>query len=163
MKKQPQTFLIGEKSRTRKVYWRTYLCLLILFALATACTACGGQAESGQQDEGEDPFIGSWVSADENGEALELTLDIWMDSDGVYHGEISIPQDETTVDYLEFSAKRKGKILKYTDGKRTRISYEEENLAEEEIITSKAAGEIRRDGDRLIWKGKGEKQRVTFS
>ena len=137
------------------------MCLLIMFTLSAACAACGWR-EAESQAEGENPFLGSWVSEEGEEDAMNLTLDIWIDSDGVYHGQISIPQDETTVDFLEFSAKMARQSLKYTDGKRTRISYDEENLAEEEVLSSDDAGEIRIEKNKLTWEDKREGKSVTF-
>ena len=140
-----------------------FLCLMLF--LSSFCVACGmpdGAAVRGESETGGDPFLGSWEAETTDGAETYITMDIWLDSDGSYHGQISIPQDESTVDYWEFSAERHGGSLKYADGKKTRILYEEENFEKEETIVTEDKGEIRVDKEKLIWKSAVEGQEITF-
>ena len=133
----------------RLVYAALPLIFLIIF------TGCQTPNLKGKGEEGVDKFSGMYVS--EN-----ASMDIYLDDNDEYVGEISIGNDDSTIYYFKFTSVSDKNKLSYKNGELTKLTYDEYGDFTEETIKEKTKGSVKRRGDELIWKDSSQKESYSF-
>lgn len=122
--------------------------LIIFFS---SCATVGGSASDTEL------FVGSRQSTKISGGDIasyigdEAVLDITSDDEGVMHGEISLPVDEDTVLYWNFSAPLKDSAISYSDGTCVTLTYDSAGDFSGDTVYEDGVGSVTLSGEGLVW------------
>lgn len=128
-----------------------------IFALVVLIIFVGCQIPTvkGNDKRAVDDFSGIYVS--EN-----ASMDIYLDDNDKYVGEISIENDDSTIYYFKFTSVSDKKKLSYKDGELRKLTYNEYGDFTEETVKEKTKGSIKKQGEELIWKDSSQKGSYSF-
>ena len=96
-----------------------------------------------------DSFAGEW-------ESDGTILDIWVDDDGVCHGEVTRVLEENVVSFWSFSGEPENGAFSYSDGKKITATYDEGGDVSEDHVYEDGRGSITKNKEGLIWEDKVE-------
>lgn len=116
----------------------------------------GGYSELREvRDEVQVSLLGEWRASDDE----NFVVDIWRDGEGLFHAIVNISQKEGEVVFYEMSGDWQDfdAGFKYSDCKKTVVTYDEDETAHTNEIYSDGTGSMNLKDGRLVWTDKKEK------
>ena len=116
------------------------LCLVFVFLMGCGIPNAAGTSKAAEK------FLGEWQ--DETGSVI---LDVWKEDSGLVHGEVCWIGEENRIRTWSFTGTARGNTFTYKECTQTRVSYNDDWEASEEVVYTGGTGKLTLGEESLSW------------